>query len=71
MNTNEPKFVTAEIISEDLDVSKSQAYKIIQSLNRQLKAEHPNAIIIAGRVNRKWYNEALLDTDKNVQREYH
>ena len=53
-------FVRVDTISEDLGVSKPKAYKIIQDLNKQLKKEHPNAIVIAGRVNRIWYYNALL-----------
>ncbi len=53
-------FIKADTVSEELGVSKPTAYKIIQQLNKQLKAEHPNAIVIAGRVNRNWYYDALL-----------
>ena len=53
-------FVKAETISKDLGISKPKAYKIIQELNKQLKEQHPNAIVIAGRVNRIWYYDALL-----------
>ncbi len=61
MNTEpESMFIRVETISEDLGVSKSSAYKIIQKLNKELKKEHPNAIVIAGRVNRNWYYDALL-----------
>ncbi len=56
----ESLFVKAETISKDLGVSKPKAYKIIQDLNIELKKEHPNAIVIAGRVNRSWYYDALL-----------
>lgn len=56
----ESLFVRADTISNDLGVSKPKAYKIIQELNKELKKEHPNAIVIAGRVNRNWYYDALL-----------
>ena len=58
--TNDSLFVTADTISKDLNVSRPMAYKIIKSLNSQLKEAHPNAIVIAGRVNRMWYYDALL-----------
>ena len=60
ISTTDSLFIRADAISEDLGVSKPKAYKIIQDLNKQLKAEHPNAIVIAGRVNRNWYYDALL-----------
>ena len=59
-NINDSFFIKADTISEELGVSKPTAYKIIQNLNKQLKKEHPNAIVIAGRVNRIWYYNALL-----------
>ncbi len=47
-------------IMEDWNCSKDKAYKIIKQLNEQLKQEHPGSIIIAGKVNRKWYNEHCM-----------
>ena len=32
----------------------------IKDLNKQLKEQYPRAIIISGKVNRKWYEEALM-----------
>ena len=52
--------VDAETISNDLGISKTMAYKIIKELNTQMKKENPNAIVITGKANRIWYNEALF-----------
>lgn len=61
----ESLFVKADTVCKDLGVSKPMAYKIIQELNKELKKEHPNAIVIAGRVNRNWYYDALLQEGIN------
>ena len=45
---------------EDWDVSKATAYNIIKKLNAQLIKEHPTALIISGKVNRIWYEDACL-----------
>lgn len=58
--SSNPIFISAETISAELGISKPKAYKIIHELNAQLKKDHPNAIVIAGRVNRNWYYDALL-----------
>ena len=49
-------------IMKDWDVSRATAYNIIKKLNCELKKEHPTALIIAGKVNRIWYEKACLQT---------
>ena len=40
-------------------------------MNAQLKEEHPTALIIAGKVNRIWYEEAcLLQTNDERRNSY-
>lgn len=53
-------FVGVETVIRDLGISKPKAYKIIKELNEKLKKVNPNAIIISGKVNRQWYNQACL-----------
>lgn len=57
-------FVDVARVQQDLGVSRAKAYGIIKDLNRQLKEQYPRAIIIAGRVNRLWYEEALMVSAK-------
>ena len=57
---DESIMIGVETVKNDLGISTPKAYKIIQELNKQLKKQHPNAIVIAGRVNRIWYYDALL-----------
>ena len=56
----EKKYVDAATVMKDFDVSRAKAYIIIRSLNQLLKETHPNAIIVAGKVNRVWYDDACL-----------
>ena len=53
-------FVTVDTVQSDLGVSRAKAYQIIKELNEELKKKHPTAIVVAGRVNRVWYEEACL-----------
>lgn len=48
-------FVIAGEVAQDLDVSKPFAYKLVRQMNEELEAK--GFIIIAGRVNRKYYEE--------------
>ena len=57
---DETAYVGPEEIMESWDVSRATAYNIIRKMNEQLRKEHPTALIIAGKVNRKWYEESCL-----------
>ena len=63
-NKNPPIFIGVKEVMEDWGVSKATAYKIIKGLNEDMKKEHPNALIISGKVNRVWYEEACLKKSK-------
>lgn len=54
------KYVGPETVMEDFDVSKPKAYAIIHTLNQELKKTHPEAVVVAGKVNRIWYEKAIL-----------
>ena len=55
-----PLFVGVDTVQYDLRVSKAKAYEVIKKLNEELKEKNPRAIIVSGRVNRIWYEEACL-----------
>ncbi len=59
----ENKFIRADEVAQELDVSKPRAYKLIRQLNDELKAE--GYITIAGRVNRQYFNERLYGAERN------
>ena len=56
----QPLFVGVDTVIFDLGVSRAKAYDVIKQLNKELKKENPRAIIVAGKVNRIWYEEACL-----------
>ncbi|GKH59986.1 hypothetical protein CE91St25_03220 [Campylobacter ureolyticus] len=47
-------------------VSKPKAYKIIKELNERMLKGNPNLIVIAGKVNRKFYEENCYGQSKEV-----
>lgn len=57
-----PLFVGVDIIKFDLGVSRAKAYEVIKELNAEMKAHNPKAIVVSGKVNRIWYEEACLKT---------
>ncbi len=58
----ENKFIRADEVAKELDVSKPYAYKLIRQLNEELKAK--GFITIAGRVNRQYFNERLYGAER-------
>lgn len=55
-------FVGADKIKSDLGVSRAKAYEVIKELNAEMKAQNTRAIVVNGKVNRIWYEEACLLT---------
>ena len=53
----EQMFVDVREVCEDWGVSKAQGYKIIRELNSRMLKVNPNPIVIAGKANRKFYEE--------------
>lgn len=58
----ESKFMRVEEVAQELDVSVSYAYKVIQRLNNELKGK--GFVTITGRVNRQYFNERLYGVGK-------
>ena len=48
-------FMRAEDVAKELGISISHSYKVMQQLNKELKAK--GYMTIAGRVNRKYFME--------------
>lgn len=61
-----PLFVGVDTVQYDLGVSRAKAYGVIKELNDKLKKEYPKAIVVAGKVNRIWYEEACLQFGAKV-----
>jgi len=52
---NETCFMSVDDVAQELGISKSYAYKIVQRLNIELKEK--GYLTISGRVNRKFFTE--------------
>lgn len=50
-------YVSVAEIQSQWNCSRSQAYKIIRQLNTRMLEMNPNYIVMAGKVNRKFYEE--------------
>ena len=48
-------FMRVEDVAEELGISKSYAYKIVQKLNAELKAQ--GFLTISGRINKQYFLE--------------
>ena len=59
-------YVDADEVSKDWGVSKPQAYKMIKELNERMLKDNPNLIVIAGKVNRKFYEENCYGQAKEM-----
>ena len=55
------KFIRAEDVAQELNVSKPYAYKLIRQLNEELRAK--GYITISGRVNRQYFYERLYGAE--------
>ena len=55
MAENKTMFIGVAQIQQDWGISRSKAYQIIK-----LKKKNPGALVVSGRVNRFWYEEACL-----------
>lgn len=60
MDTERKIYVGVDTVMHDFDVSRPKAYAIIHSLNETLRKKYPSAIVVAGKVNRVWYDKACL-----------
>ena len=63
-------FLRVEEVAEEMEVSKSYAYKIVQKLNEELKSK--GFLTISGRVNKQYFMErtcygAVQKERKNVR----
>ena len=61
------RFIRAEEVAKELDVSKPYAYKLIRQLNEELK--NKGFITISGRVNRQYFHERFYGIGKEVSKD--
>lgn len=58
----EQSFMRVEEVAAELGISKSYAYKVVQKLNAELKAQ--GYLTISGRVNRNYFLEKACYGEK-------
>lgn len=61
----ENRFIRADEVAKELDISKPYAYKLIKKLNDELKEK--GFVTISGRVNRQYFNERLYGAGKETE----
>lgn len=59
-------FMKVQDVADELGVSKSYAYKIVQQLNEELKAQ--GFITISGRVNKQYFLERVCYSTAEKER---
>ena len=59
-------FLRVEEVAEELDVSIAYAYKLIRSMNAELKKT--GCITISGRIDRKFFYEKFYGTRNQYER---
>ncbi|MBQ6996243.1 MAG: hypothetical protein IJN64_17430 [Lachnospiraceae bacterium] len=55
-------YVDVDEVCADWGVSRAQGYKMIRQMNERMLKMNPNLIVIAGKVNRKFYEENCYGT---------
>lgn len=55
-----PMYIGASKVMSDLGVSRAKSYMIIKELNDEMLRKYPNALVVNGKVNRIWYEQACL-----------
>ena len=63
----EKMFMRVDEVAESLDVSVPYAYKLIRQLNAELKKK--GCIVIAGRVDRKYFYEKFYNPQMEIEKE--
>ena len=59
-------FMRVDDVANELDVSKSYAYKIVQKLNLELKEK--GFLTISGRINKQYFLERICYNEKQKER---
>ena len=60
-------FMRVEEVAEELGVSKSYAYKVVQKLNAELKVQ--GFLTIAGRINKQYFLERVCYSSNKKERD--
>ena len=60
-------FMRVEEVAQELGISKSYAYKIVQKLNEELKSK--GFLTISGRVNKRYFIDNLIAQAKDMEQQ--
>lgn len=60
MASRNTMYVGVDEVCKDWGVSRSKAYDIIKQLSKQMHEENPKLIVLSGKINRVYYEEACL-----------
>lgn len=63
---NKKLYVDVKVVCEYWRVSRAQSYKMIKQLNERMLAMNPNLIVLAGKANRKFYEENCYGSAKQA-----
>lgn len=58
--TKKAAYVDVEEVCRDWGCSRSKGYAIIKQLSQQMKAENPKLLVMSGKNNRIYYEEACM-----------
>ena len=61
-----PMYVGVDEVCADWGCSRSKGYAIIKLLSEQMHKENPKLLVIAGKINRIYYDEACGDDKHEV-----
>ena len=67
LSMSETMFMRVSEVAEELGVSESYAYKLIQKLNKELKAT--GCLTLPGRIDRKFFHDHIYATRTNSEKE--
>lgn len=57
---NKPVYVDVNEVCADWGVCRSKGYAIIKELSERMKKDNPKVLVISGKVNRIYYEEACM-----------
>lgn len=60
------KFIRADDVAKELDISKAYAYKLIQQMNRELREQ--GYLTIAGWINRQYFAKRFYGVSEEIRK---
>ena len=70
MDKKKTMYVGVQEVMEDWGCCKSKGYDIINQLSKQMHEENPKLLVMRGKINRVYYEEACLQREAQTKGEY-